>query len=424
MSESSLFTALSSERIAELIRQASRHVCYAGPGIQDQAAEAIIELKQKSPAVSVTINLDFDEKTLRMGYGTLTAVEKLREHGIVPVHFAGFRSSILLVDDRGWVFTPTALYLEPEPHSDETPNALRLSSDQVRELLIRLSPPAREEAILYAATKEDAERIAATPLDVSTQPIETTHFNIVKQSIDQAPPVQFDVARQVRVFEPYLQYVELSLTGAAIQRHRVRIPKSIQGLGSSADIEGRLKTTFDLIEKSGAMSSKGLETDLNELRKNFTPSLGKDHGRVVLKNAKPRLMERITELHKKLEAHQARVEAELQQRLEESKTQVIEYYLPLARSKLPDALVGQSLLGEPNDESIRAWLKRELDKVFPAATELIGKMKLEERYKDVTFETLNRPDFLEAVKLAFPLVDWEKAYSEFKAAGEAKDQLQ
>jgi hypothetical protein len=135
-------------------------------------------------------------------------------------------------------------------------------------------------------------------------------------------------------------------------------------------------------------------------------------------------MERITELHKKLEAHQARVEAELQQRLEESKAQVIEYYLPLARSKLPDALVGQSLLGDPDDESIRAWLKRELDKVFPAATELIGKMKLEERYKDVTFETLNQLDFLEAVKLAFPLVDWDKTYSEFKAAGEAKDQLQ
>lgn len=29
-------------------------------------------------------------------------------------------------------------------------------------------------------------------------------------------------------------------------------------------------------------------------------------------------------------------------------------------------------------------------------------MKLEERYKDVTFETLNREDFLDSVKDAFP----------------------
>ena len=52
-------------------------------------------------------------------------------------------------------------------------------------------------------------------------------------------------------------------------------------------------------------------------------------------------------------------------------------------------------------------------------------MKLEERYKDVTFETLNREDFLDSVKDAFPDVDWAKAYSEFKAAGQsaAKDPI-
>jgi hypothetical protein len=36
----------------------------------------------------------------------------------------------------------------------------------------------------------------------------------------------------------------------------------------------------------------------------------------------------------------------------------------------------------------------------------------------VTFETLNRDDFLDAIKKAFPHVDWEKAYSEFRAVGE------
>lgn len=62
--------------------------------------------------------------------------------------------------------------------------------------------------------------------------------------------------------------------------------------------------------------------------------------------------------------------------------------------------------------------------IVPSAESLIQEMKLEERYKDVTFETLNRDDFLESVKEAFPRVDWEKAYSEFKAAGESerKDQ--
>lgn len=47
-------------------------------------------------------------------------------------------------------------------------------------------------------------------------------------------------------------------------------------------------------------------------------------------------------------------------------------------------------------------------------------MSLEITYKEATFETLNRPDFLESVKKAYPNVNWDKAYSEFRAAGEKK----
>jgi hypothetical protein len=70
-------------------------------------------------------------------------------------------------------------------------------------------------------------------------------------------------------------------------------------------------------------------------------------------------------------------------------------------------------------ERLAHW---ELDRVFPKAADLnlIQGMKLDERYKDVTFETLNREDLLESVKEAFPNVDWEKAYKEFKAAAGGK----
>lgn len=50
------------------------------------------------------------------------------------------------------------------------------------------------------------------------------------------------------------------------------IPTSIQKLGGSKDLEIRLRTTFELIEKGRKLSSKPLEDALNEIRKNFTPS--------------------------------------------------------------------------------------------------------------------------------------------------------
>lgn len=418
MNTTSVFCALSSSRIANLIREAEHRVYYLAPGIQDEPAAALIELAARSPVVEMSVGLDFDEHTLRMGYGSLGAVERLRDEGILVTQSTGFRSAVLIVDDNGWVFSPTALYLEPEPQTDETPNALRLTEAQIRELLIRLSPDARRKAVADAETAEEAARIEGIPLEGSREPISGHQLDAVREAIKLAPPVRFDVARQVRVFEPYLQYVELTLSGAAIQRHRIRVPRALQSLGAANDLAGRLRTTFDLVEKSSQLSSKGIEDELNEIRKNFTPSLGKDHGRVVLKSAKPHLVKRLADLRKKLEEHQKKVESELQAKLDESRQQVLEYYLPLAQKNPPDALLGQLLTPQPDDRDIRKWIDVELKGVFPAAKDLVQKMSLEERFKDVTFETLDRPDFLESVKSAFPRVDWEKAYEEFKAAGE------
>lgn len=419
MKSTPILTSLSSRSIAASVRQAKRRVVYAAPGIQSEPARALAGLASAIPLSAITISLDFDEHTLRMGYGDLQAVEILAAAGITPTHSPGLRSGILIVDDRGWVFTPTALYLEAEPQSDETPNAVELASAQVEELAVRLSPAAQKAAIETARSSEEAQEIAQLPLELGISAVAPAHLATVKAAIEIAPPVKFDVVRQVRVFEPYLQYVELSLTGAAIQRHRVRIPKELQNLGTSKDLEGKLKTTFDLIEKGSSMSSKGLEDELNEIRKNFTPSLGKDHGRVVLKSAKPHLVKRVTELRTKLEAHRVKVEAELQARLDDSKKQIVDYYLPLVKANPPDALLGSLFNPGVDEAASRSWIEDVISNVFPTAKDLIQEMVLEERYKDVTFETLNHTDFLESVQQAFPRINWDKAYNEFKAAGES-----
>jgi len=85
--------------------------------------------------------------------------------------------------------------------------------------------------MVWAKTPEEKNRIKALPLDVGSDLVTDGQFSKVNTSLEDAPPMRFDLVQQVRVFEPYLQYVELSLTGAAIQRHRLAIPPSIQKLG-------------------------------------------------------------------------------------------------------------------------------------------------------------------------------------------------
>jgi len=268
-----------------------------------------------------------------------------------------------------------------------------MSSEQMAQALARLSPAAKAIAVAQAKTPEAKQRVEALTVDVVSAPLTAAKFTEVSTSLKEVPPVKFDLARQVRVFEPYLQYVELSLTGAAIQRHRLAIPPNIQKLGGSKELENRLRTTFELIEKDSKLSSKPLEDALNQIRKNLTPSLGKDHGRAVLKSAKPLLLTRLAEFRASLEAHQAVVAADLQTHLDTSRQQIVNYYKPRVIEARPDALLGQSLNGEVSEDAAKRWLNWELDRVFPKAADLIKGMKLDERYKDVTFETLNREDF-------------------------------
>ena len=419
MSTNSFFCHLSSQRMAEMIAKSKGPICYAGPGIHMPVAVALADAARRIDQELITVWIDFDERAMRMGYGEIEAVKHIREAGIEIHHAAALRSSLFIADGEGYTFTPTPLYLEPEP-VDTVRNALRLTESQVSEALVRLSSAARVIAVSLASSHEEKSRISNLPEEGNSVPVDKNIFEAVQENLSAVPPVKFDVARQVRVFEPYLQYVDLRLTGAAIQRHRVAIPPSIQKLGSSKELEGRLRTTFDLIRKDGDLSSKPLETELNEIRKNFTPSLGKEHGRVVLKGAKKELIKRLDTFQEKLQEHQKKVHDNLQEQLNDSKQQIIEYYLPIVLSSPPDALLGRLLSGDVTEDLAIKWLTLELDKVFPKAEYLVKKMTLDVQYKDVTFETLNREDFLTSVKKAFPEVDWEGAYEEFKAAGEKR----
>jgi hypothetical protein len=415
-----LFRSLGSSAIARDIRKAQHSVCYAAPGIQLEPANAMAELARRIGPELITVCLDFDERVMRMGFGDLAAVETLREAGIAVNSIPGLRTGLVIVDREGFIFTPTALYLEADERPAEAPNALRLSPDQVTEALTRLSPAAKAIAMALAKTPAERERIREQAVEVKSIPLDEAQFMAVQNKLAEAPPVQFDVARQVRVFEPFLQYVELRLTGAAIHRHRVAIPQDIQNLGADVGVQSRLKTTFDLIERESALSSKPIEDELNAIRKNFTPSLGKDHGRVLLKAQKPLFEKRLSELRAKLEKFQGEVRSKLQEKLDASRDEIIKYYVPRVLENPPDAFAGQLLTDTPTEEDARRWLGFQLDRVFPKAEQLIQKIELEQTYKDVTFETLNRPDFLPSIKVAFPAVDWERAYEEYRAAGEKR----
>lgn len=262
--------------------------------------------------------------------------------------------------------------------------------------------------------KEAAE--AAVEIGISA--VEATTVDTVNRRLEEVPPLPFDVTRQVRVFQPYIQYVEISLVGCDLERRKIRIPKSIMGLAGRKEIENRLKTTFDLIEKESGLTAESLKGELDQLRNHFTRSLPKPWGRVLLRARRPDFDKRIEDLRDKLAKHQDQVRKKLEKYLEKSLKQVVQYFAPIAQKKPPEALAGQLLSSKPTKAQVEAWLSQELSSVFPKVDQLSNKMSLDVLLRDVTYETLCESGFAQALRDAFPHVEWDRPFKEFTAAGE------
>ena len=411
------FVSIDSSWLADEISKAEGPVDYVAPGILEKPAKALADLAYRIGPDLIRVYLDFSEHTIRMGFGdSVKTVETLRNADIKVSHTSGLRTGLVLIDNDGYVFTPTALYVEAEESTAKAPNAVRLSREQVQEARIHLSRLQKTIALTSAGTEEERKRIREVG-EMKAETITDDKISKVRKRFQEAPLTRHDLSRQVRVYSAYMQYVEIELKGAALQRRTITIPKSIQGLGGGKNIDGRLKTTFNLIKKDNALSSKEFEDALRDIRDKLTPQLGKGNDRVVLKSKKQELERRLNDLEENLKKHKERVKNMLQEELDKSRKAVVDYYLPIVRKNPPQALLGR-ILGEPSDNERQKWLELELNKVFPKAESLIKGMDLKIRYKDVTYESLNDTDFIKSVEEAFPYENWEKLYDESITAGQ------
>lgn len=399
------FLGLKVERICEEIRSAQTRIIYVAPGIREVVSEAIIGIMPRLGPDSITVIVDCDEETCRLGYGDIEAIELLSSNGVTVRQSTGLRLGLLVCDGRGWSFSPVALYVENDTQSVETANATVLVPEQIEALVAAVCPQVAE-----TGEEQDAE--------IGVEPVKDAEVSEVENSLQIAPPLKFDIARQVRVFQPYIQYVDLHLQGCSIQRRVVNIPTTIVNHRVSEELEKRLKTQFELIAANSELSDKHLQAELKGIRDTYIKSLGKPWGNVMLRGKRDDFDKEIKELRKKVEEHQAKVAQKLQQEIDRSRDQVVDALWRQIVDDPPAELRGQILTPSPDEETAKAWLKWKLDGCFPTAEQITTKMELDCQFRDVTYETLNQEGFGKALRAAYPLVPWDKPFDEFHAAKE------
>jgi predicted DNA-binding protein (UPF0278 family) len=399
------FLHLGSEQISELVHGARERVIYCAPGLQQSVAAAIINARNKIGRDAVRVILDVDDGTSRMGYGEFDAVTLLAEGDVDVRVEPGLRTCVVVCDDTGYAFFTPPMLVEVQDDEHVGANALALVPEQLSAVVNSLLPPTH------------VDQADEPEVELGNEQLSDQRMEQVKAALDANPPQRFDLARKVNVFNAFIEFVELKLTGLHIARHTVRLPPELVLALKDDATAKRLLTTFKLVGDESKVAKEASEIDqaVRAVRELYTRSLGDGLGTVILRSKKDEFDKSLTAIRSNIGKFQNKVLERLEKELEASRKRLVDGLLPAVKKSPPETLKAQ-VSGKLSMDVLRRFLDDELKRVFPSAISLVGEMKLENVEKGVTYATLCNPEFQQRVRLAFPYENLDKPFREFEAA--------
>ena len=268
------FATINEKVLSEIIASTRCRFVFAAPGIALAVADSVVQLKQNIENVCIEVVLDADAEVCRLGYGVFAALERLTEAGVMIRKAEGLRIGVVISDDKAWVYSPTPLVIEDATKLG-MPNAVAVGIEQADTLVKALCPTIGEARKPLSVTPE------ITP-EIGLEQLTKRDIEVAREDLKQRPAQQYDLARQVKVYQSCLQFVELKAEGCEIKRHPVKIPPELMRLSSKKQDQERLNATCKLIDQSRTLSSEVIQKRIEELRNNMTYSVGR-YGRVMLR---------------------------------------------------------------------------------------------------------------------------------------------
>jgi len=384
------FTVANDSSLIMLIRKAQRRLVFMAPAVSQLVAAALIERLESLGADAVTITLDVDAETYRLGYGdpcTLdTLYEATRRLGNPLRMQAGLRIGLLISDDLMMVYSPTPLLIEAGPKQENCPNAVVVGSPPLNVL--------REMGYGESGYKEQT---------IGLDLVKEAEIKPVQDDLRINPPQKFDLARIVNVFNSHIEFVEFELVGTAIGRKTVSIPSKFMGLAGDEKAEDLLTAYYRVVDQTDGLSGKHLERDKSLIVKSFLKSLP-GYGTAILRTQKDKFGMAVSSLRESVETFKKKIEAELQEAMDTNQKALHKALLPSVSANPPKDWIRSDGV-KPDDDKVAEWLDKELRLAFGTAKNLIGKMEVKVLYKAVTYESLTDPKFIEVAKKAFPSLE-------------------
>ena len=402
------FQTVNDELLIELINRAKSRLVFMAPGVRKDVARALVSAIARIE--NVCIVLDTDAEICRMGYGDIEGLKLLHEipglNGQILNSQPGLRIGVVITDEDTLCYSPTPLLLEEEPSSGskdtETskPNGIMLK---------QTVSPSVIDAVGLGETRIKQE--------VGLDPINGKDVERLESELKETPPKQFDLARQERVFNSKICFLELEITGYKIQSKTMELPPEL--FVSDPELRASIRNRFKVFNESSLpqtitrklengekrdVSYKAIADRIKDIRENYLVHVGK-WGTVITRADLEVIKKEIVEIVEDLASFKSQIADKVKESARRNvKALVEDVFAKLKASPPPMLRKRLSLLNSTDDDVVKAECEKYLDSVIEKQViDAVRWLKPEVKCvdKDITYTTFSDPEFRKLLDKGF-----------------------
>ena len=420
---SQVFSKITTSIIAEIIAQAKEEVILVIPGITHEISQELVKLAQNIGWENITLILDCESETIRLGYGRFDPIKEVLNAGCEVRNSPNVRIGVLLVDNKGWIFSPTATYIEDEPLQVLVPNSVEIAPAEIMRIRKALIPdissqkgkqclPAEEVQINKITSNDDSQGVGEDwgtkseavilPVEIGRKYLSDEILDLTDDDLKQNPPIEPEDARRTRILNYKIRLIKATFKGFKFNQRKIKLESKYLGI-STKEIQDHIGAQWALFndniyEKNLKEIIEPLNDKWRTILNSFTVNL-KDYGRVILMHNLSEFNTAVKTFETKdIPDSREKLIHSLETSLEQSKKQLKEFLFEKIDKEPPEQL-RKILLLDSNRRNQIIDIVNEIihESKFPSAKVLIDDVQVKVIESNVSETMLNDPEFQELI---------------------------
>jgi hypothetical protein len=384
--------------IADLLMNANETIVLCMPSIHEEWVLAIEE-NLSHQNIEIKVCIENSESVVRNGYGSVSSIDRLIKIKAQIQQCEGIGINYLRVDDEYYLIFLESRIIAGDPKGL---NAFNIEEFQGQVI----------ENVFFPKNIKEAESVIPLANEIFiVKPIDENQVKEIKAKLDENPPTEPDLKRQISTYTNLFQYAEVHFEGANLQSKTITIPKEAFPFSSKA-FKDRIKTKYVLFSKNDVGKWNELldyKSKVDNIRKKYlTPcSLKKNHS-ILKKKNRENFKKEVNTIKDWAKENVKKIKSELDLAINNAKIQIkdeIKKTIILFQSKELQLIKDES----KKEKLINNLVEKVISKTtFPSADLLINGVKLDVYYADLTVEDIQDPKLIDWFKNK-KLIDNERA---------------